>query len=97
MGELAKAATDARLEDMKYVKPGSIAEPTRSMLLSAKDNEMLPPVATGTGVDLYAVCGRRTDDSRRAQAMQLLQNRELQKLAERHLRNLMQEANIEYK
>ena len=33
----------------------------------------------------------------RAKAMQLLQNKELSILAERHLRNLKQEANIEYK
>jgi peptidyl-prolyl cis-trans isomerase SurA len=70
----------------------------RSMLLSAKDNEALPPVTTASGVDLYAVCGRRAvDDSKQAQARQVLQNRELEILAQRHLRNLRQEANIEYK
>jgi peptidyl-prolyl cis-trans isomerase SurA len=69
------------------------------MLLSAKDNEVLPPVTTAAGVDLYAVCGRRTvgDDSQRLQAKQLLQSKELSALAERHLRNAKQEANIEYK
>lgn len=100
MGELAKAAADAKFEDMKFVKPASIAEPMRSMLLGAKDNEALPPVTTAAGVDLYAVCGRRTvngDEAQRVRAMQVLQSKELEILAERHLRNLKQEANIEYK
>jgi peptidyl-prolyl cis-trans isomerase SurA len=98
MADLARSAVEARFEDMKFVKPASIAEPMRSMLLSAKDNEALPPVTTASGVDLYAVCGRRAvDDSKQAQARQVLQNRELEILAQRHLRNLRQEANIEYK
>jgi peptidyl-prolyl cis-trans isomerase SurA len=84
---------------MKFVKPSSIAEPMRSMLLSAKDNEVLPPVATDAGVDLYAVCGRRSagGQSQQEQAKQHLQAKQLEIFAERHLRNLKQEANIEYK
>lgn len=97
MSELAKANAEARFEDMKFVKPSSIAEPMRSMLLNAKDNEALPPVTTDGGVDLYAVCGRRVDESQRERAKQALQSKELETLAERHLRNLKQEANIEYK
>jgi peptidyl-prolyl cis-trans isomerase SurA len=97
MGELAKTVDEARFEDMKFVKPSGIAEPMRSMLLSAKDNEALPPLTTKTGVDLYAVCGRRVDESQRERARQALQSKELESLAERHLRNLKQEANIEYK
>jgi peptidyl-prolyl cis-trans isomerase SurA len=100
MGELAKSAPDTRFEDMKYVKPGSIAEPMRSLLLSAKDDAVLPPVTTAGGVDLYAVCGRRTspgDDAKRTRAMQVLQAQKLERLALRHLRNLRQEANIEHK
>ena len=96
MGDLAKSAADSRFEDMKFVKPASIAEPMRSLLLSAKDEEVLPPVTTAAGVDLYAVCGRRVTGDRE-KAMALLQNRELGILAERHLRNLKQEADIVYK
>ena len=100
MAELAKGASDTRFEDMKYVKPGSIAEPMRSMLLSAKDDDVLPPVTTSAGVELYAVCGRRPlggNEERRSRAMADLQAKELDVLARRHLRNLRQEANIEYK
>jgi len=97
MGELAKNAADSKFEDMKFVKPASIEEPMRTMLLSAKDDEVLPPVTTAAGVDLYAVCGRRAVGGNHEQARALLQNKELGILAERHLRNLKQEANIEYK
>ena len=99
MAELAKGAPDARLQDMKFVKPSTVAEPTRSMLLSAKDDDMLPPVTTAAGVELYAVCGRKSaaDNSLKSQAKAQLQAKELDKLAQRHLRNLRQEANIEYK
>jgi peptidyl-prolyl cis-trans isomerase SurA len=84
---------------MKYVKPTTIAEPIRSLLLSAKDDDVLPPVTTSAGVDLYAVCGRRSggDDAKRTQATQALQAQKLDILALRHLRNLRQEANIEHK
>jgi len=100
MGELAKSAPDGKFEDMKYVKPSSIAEPMRSMLLSAKDDEALPPLTTSGGVELYAVCGRRSvagNDAQRVKAMQELQSKELEILARRHMRNLRQEANIERK
>jgi peptidyl-prolyl cis-trans isomerase SurA len=100
MAEVAKGASDARFEDMKYVKPGSIAEPMRSMLLSAKDDDVLPPVTTSAGVELYAVCGRKAaggSEEKRSAAMAQLQSKELDVMARRHLRNLRQEANIEYK
>jgi peptidyl-prolyl cis-trans isomerase SurA len=100
MAELAKDTPDVKLHEMKFVKPSAIGEPTRSLLLSAKDNDVLPPVAAAGGVDLYAVCGRRTvagNESLRSQAMAQLQAKQLDIFAQRHLRNLRQEANIEYK
>ena len=45
MGELAKGRPGARFEDMKFVEPSAVPEPTRSMLLSAKDGDMLPHTA----------------------------------------------------
>src|SRR5262249_52189748 len=100
MAEIAKNAADTRFHDMKYVKPSTLGEPLRSMLLSAKDDDVLPPVTTSGGVELYAVCGRKApagNEGRRGEAMQQLQLKQLDILAQRHLRNLRQEANIEYK
>jgi peptidyl-prolyl cis-trans isomerase SurA len=100
MTELAKGAPDAKLHDMKFVKPSTIGEPTRSLLLSAKDDEVLPPVAGGGGVEIYVVCGRRPaagNETLKSQAMAQLQGRQMEMFGLRHLRNLRQEANIEYK
>jgi peptidyl-prolyl cis-trans isomerase SurA len=100
MAELAKAAPDAKLHDMKFVKPSTIEEPTRSLLLSAKDDEVLPPVAGDRGVELYAVCGRRSptgNEELKTRARAQLQSKQLEIFAQRHLRNLRQEANIEYR
>ena len=59
MPGLAKEASEAKYEDLKYIKPGSVPEPTRTMLLSAKDGDMLPPATAAAGIEVYAVCGRR--------------------------------------
>jgi peptidyl-prolyl cis-trans isomerase SurA len=99
MAEVAKSAPDARFHEMKFVKPSTIGEPMRSMLLGAKDDDVLPPVTTGSGIEIYAVCSRKSaaNDSARVQATQQLQTKQLDILAQRHLRNLRLEANIEYK
>ena len=54
LGDLAKGVSGAKFEDMKFIKPATIPEPTRSMLLSAKDGDMLPPSTTNAGVEIYA-------------------------------------------
>jgi peptidyl-prolyl cis-trans isomerase SurA len=98
MAGLAKMAADARFDDLKYVKPSSISEPTRSMLLAAKDGDILPPATTPAGIELYAVCGRRgikADDTQREKALQELQVKEFQIFSQRHLRDVRQDAHIE--
>jgi peptidyl-prolyl cis-trans isomerase SurA len=95
---LAKATADARFEDLKAVKPSSIPEPTRSMLLGAKDGDILPPATTTSGIEVYAVCGRRAikgDDKQREKALEELQAKEFEIVAKRHLRDLRQDASIE--
>ena len=58
------------------------------MLLGAKDNEVLPPVTASSGVDLYAVCGRKSaDEGLKAKATQELQMKQLDIFAQRHLRS----------
>jgi peptidyl-prolyl cis-trans isomerase SurA len=100
MAGLVKDATEARFEEGKFVKPSSIAEPTRSMLLSAKDGDILPPATVAAGVELYAVCSRRAanaDAKQREKAQGELQQREFEILAKRYMRNLRQDAHIEYR
>ena len=100
MQSLANAAANATFQDMGYTKSATVAEPTRSLLLSAKDGEMVPGNLAQAGVELYAVCGRRTvkaDEQKRQQVQDELTQKEFDVLARRHMRDLRQDAMIEYK
>lgn len=95
---LAKNHPNAKFEDMGFRKASTLAEPTKSILLSANDGEMVPAILTGTGAELYAVCGRRTakvDDQKRQAAENELQMKEFERLAQRHLADLRKDALIE--
>lgn len=95
---LAATLPGAKFEDLKYIKPSSVSEPTRSFLTSAKDGEMVPPQTGAGSLDIYAVCGRRDlklDDKKREEAEREVQATEFEKLARRYLRDLRQDAVIE--
>ena len=73
---------------------------TRSMLLNAKDGDVLPPTTSSAGVEVYAVCGRRTikaDEKLREKAQEELAQKEFEIVAKRHLRDLRQDAHIEFR
>ncbi|MBN9278411.1 MAG: SurA N-terminal domain-containing protein [Hyphomicrobium sp.] len=96
--ELVKGLPDARFESLANQAASSIGEPTRSLLLNAKDGEMVPPTLASTGVELYAVCGRKTvkvDEEKRLKAQAELTMREFDVVSRRHLRDLRAEALIE--
>jgi peptidyl-prolyl cis-trans isomerase SurA len=100
MPGLAKEAAGAKFDDMKFIKPSSISEPTRSLLLSAKDGDMLPPSATPGAIDLLAVCARRSvkgDEKQREKVQEDLRAKEFEMLAKRHLRDIRQDAHIEFR
>lgn len=100
MADLARGDAGAKFEDLKALKPSSIPEPTRSMLLSAKDGDVLPPATSAGGIEIYAVCGRRSvkgDEKAREQAQEELAQREFDIVAKRHLRDLRQDAHIEFR
>ncbi len=99
MADLARSVSDARFDDLKFIRPASVAEPTRSMLLSAKDGDMLPPVTSPGGIEVYAVCGRRAikDEKQQQKAADDLRQREFELHAKRHLQDLKQDAHIEYR
>lgn len=98
--QLAASAPGAKFDDLGQRKPSSIPEPTRSLLLSAADGEMLPPRIGENGVELWAVCGRKVvkaDEQKRSAAQDELRQREFLLLAKRHLKDLRQDAHIEYR
>ena len=97
---LAAKVQDAKFEDLGHQKPSVIQEPTRSLLVNAKEGEMVPPNMSANGVELYAVCGRKVikgDETKRDRAAQELRQKEFEILAKRHLRDLRQDAHIEYR
>jgi len=99
MGGLAKEV-NGRFDDLKYIKPSAISEPTRSMLLNARDGDVLPPATTAGGIEIYAVCGRRSikaDEKEREKAQEELAQKEFEIMAKRQLRDLRQDAHIEYR
>ncbi|MFV0297743.1 MAG: SurA N-terminal domain-containing protein [Hyphomicrobiaceae bacterium] len=99
MAGLAKSQTNARFQNLGFVKPSSVAEPTRSLLLAAKDGDMLPANLAADGVELYAVCGRRStstvSESSKEAARSKLTMLEFEKLSQRYLYDLRKDALIE--
>lgn len=97
---LAAGAKDAKLENLGIRRPETFDEPARTMLLNAKENEMVPPNMGQGGIELYAVCGRKAltaGDKARTQAAAELRQQEFELLARRHLKDLRQDAHIEYR
>jgi peptidyl-prolyl cis-trans isomerase SurA len=98
MSTLATAAAGAKYEDLGLRKPSSIPEPTRSLLLNATEGDLLPASVSGAGVELWALCGRKAPDgtgSARENAQAELRQKEFEVLAQKHLKDLRQDASIE--
>lgn len=98
--QLVAGSPGVRVEDLGKRRPSSFPEPTRSLLMSAKDNEMLPPAVNDGGVDLFAVCGRsvlKAEDQKRTQAEGELKQKEFELLSKKHLKDLRTDAAIEYR
>jgi peptidyl-prolyl cis-trans isomerase SurA len=70
------------------------------MLLSAKDGEMLPASVGQGGVELWAVCSRtvvKADEAKREAVQGDLRQKEFEILAKKHLKDLRQDASIEWR
>jgi peptidyl-prolyl cis-trans isomerase SurA len=99
-GSIATGVPGAKFEDLGKRRPSAIAEPTRSLLLTASDGEMLPPSVGDVGIELWMVCGRdvvKGEDQKRNQAEGELKQKEFEVLAKRALKDLRQDAHIEYR
>ncbi len=98
LARLAGSVKNAGFQKLGARRPSSMPEPTRTLLLNARDGEMLPPQLGPKGIELYTVCSRRTvavDDRKRAVAKQRLRQREFERIAKRYLKDLRQDAHIE--
>jgi peptidyl-prolyl cis-trans isomerase SurA len=98
MSALAKGRANTRYQDLGFKKPAAIGEPTQSLLLNAKDGEMLPANLSANGVELYAVCGRRLqkiDEAKRQAAENKLTMQQFDQLSQRYMHDLRKDALIE--
>ncbi|MFA5949645.1 MAG: peptidylprolyl isomerase [Hyphomicrobium sp.] len=100
MSSMAVSLAGARFEDLGTRKPSTIPEPTRSLLLNATEGELLPPSVSGGGVELWALCSRKVlkaDKAQRENAENELRQKEFEVLAQKLLKDLRQDAAIEYR
>jgi peptidyl-prolyl cis-trans isomerase SurA len=99
MAGLAASVPGAKFEDLGTRKPASIPEPTRSLLLNASAGDLLPASIGQSGVELWALCSRKAqgggDGSVRENAQNELRQKEFEVLAQKHLKDLRQDASIE--
>jgi peptidyl-prolyl cis-trans isomerase SurA len=98
--ELAKGVDGASVKTLQDQKPASLAQPARLLVTNAKVGQMTPPMIAQAAVEVYAVCGKRSiraDDTEREEVQRKLMNEEMGLRAERLLRDVRQEAFIEYR
>ena len=96
----AMGVAGARFEDLGKRRPSTIPEPTRTLLVNAADGEMLPPTVNDGSIELWVVCGRETvkaSETQRNQAEGQLKQKEFELMAKRYLKDLREDAHIEYR
>jgi peptidyl-prolyl cis-trans isomerase SurA len=97
---IAAGIPGANFSDMGRRKPSTLPEPTRSLLLNASQGDMLPPSVGPAGIELWTLCERKVvtgETEKRKSAQAELRQREFQILAKKHLKDLRQDAAIEYR
>jgi peptidyl-prolyl cis-trans isomerase SurA len=97
IAELTKNVEGASIKSL--AEAASLAQPARLLVAHAKSGQMTPPTLSASGVELYAVCGKRVvrDNKVREDTQRKLLNEEMMLRAERLLRDVRQEAFIEYR
>ncbi len=98
IAKVIKPVRKASVKSIGRKKADQVAQPTRAILLAAKEGQMTPPTITSSGIELYVVCARRTvnrNDKQRQEVRSKLVSQEYSILARRHLRDLRQDAFVE--
>ncbi|MBA2127760.1 peptidylprolyl isomerase [Hyphomicrobium methylovorum] len=96
----ATGVAGAKFEQLGKRRTSSIPEPTRTLLLNAHDGEMLPPSVEEGEVQLWVVCGRDAvagDADARTKVEGELKQKEFEVMAQRYLKDLREDAHIEYR
>jgi peptidyl-prolyl cis-trans isomerase SurA len=100
VAELAKGVKGASVNSLSDQAPTAISQPARTLVMNAKVGQMTPPTLSASTVELYAVCGKhevKGDAKQREETEQKLVQEEMSIRAERLLRDMRQDAFIEYR
>lgn len=100
METMARGVPGVRFDNLGDRRPSSLPEPTRSLLLNAHDDELLPATIGESGVELWAVCGRKVikaAETKRETAQNELRQKEFEIISRKHLKDLRTDAHIEYR
>jgi len=98
--DLAKSTGGATVKTLQDQQTAALTQPARLLVMNAKVGQMTPPTLAPSGVELYAVCGKvsvKGDTELREQTEQKLLYKEMMIRAKRLLRDLRQDAFIEYR
>ena len=96
---LAATVQDAKFEDLGVKQADTLVDPAKSLILKTKAGEMTPPNIVGQAVELYAVCAkneRTATEKRKNDAEEELRQQQFEQIARRHLKDLRQDATIQY-
>ena len=80
--------------------PDQLGQPMRTLVMNAKVGQMTPPTLTGSAIEAYAVCGKHAvkgDPKKRQETQGKLMEQEYGLRAEGLLRDMRQNAFIEYR
>src|SRR6476661_7192597 len=80
--------------------PDQLGQPMRTLVMNAKVGQMTPPTLSGSAIEAYAVCGKHAvkgDPKKRQETQGKLMEQEYGLRAEGLLRDMRQEAFIEYR
>ena len=100
MPSLTKGMDGIVVKALSNQQPGGLPQPARTLVMHAKVGQMTPPVISGSGIEAYAVCGKQVvkgDPEKRQEAQRSLMEQEFGLRAEGFLRDLRQDAFIEYR
>src|SRR6476620_2170025 len=97
---LTKDIKGFKVKALQDQLPGSLGQPMRTLVMNAKVGQMTPPTLSGSAIEAYAVCGKHAvkgDPEKRQQTQMKLMEQELGIRAEGLLRDMRQDAFIEYR
>jgi peptidyl-prolyl cis-trans isomerase SurA len=97
--DLARSVEGATVRTLQEQQTTTLSQPARLLVQNAKVGQMTPPTVMRAAIELYAVCGARVtaDTQVREKTQRKLMNDEMLIRAERLLRDLRQDAFIEYR